>query len=75
MLMTDPPHLRVRSRSPEGFTNTGLTCFRPDHTYRAPSHLASCGCGGSNAGLSCYYGESAGGDSHDGAQAGPGAAL
>jgi len=39
---------------PPGYTNTGATCFRPDHTYYIGSSLVDCPPGYYNNGTSCW---------------------
>jgi hypothetical protein len=42
------------SDCPSGYTNTGVSCYREDFIYSAPSLLASCPSGYTNTGVSCY---------------------
>lgn len=39
---------------PAGYTNTGLTCFRPASTYAQRSRVADCPSGYTNMGASCF---------------------
>lgn len=41
---------------PDGYTNTGLTCYRGPDSYSAPSRLANCPSGYTNMGLDCQKG-------------------
>jgi hypothetical protein len=41
---------------PSGYTNTGLTCYRPPDTISNPSILANCPPGYTHTGLTCYRG-------------------
>ena len=42
------------SDCPSGYTNTGVSCYREDFVYSAPSLLASCPSGYTNTGVSCF---------------------